>query len=346
MTMTKWKKISKLQILSIIFVVLWASHTNATTLRWSPSSGSPSGYKVYYGTNANNPSKSKDVGNKTSYNIDQLPLSENVRYYFRVSAYNAQGESAPCPPVGYTPGDSTPPSPPKGLASKSVSVSSDKLAFSAKPNRSEALALEGRKLKGNAYIFLDTRKTNINQVTFFIDGLKSKTEKAAPYDLAGSKSATAFPYNTTKLKDGRHVIMAEIKLKNGSTQTISAPFYVQNNPSYVQNNPSPVLPYKLAYSTKPDRSKAVPLEGRSLKGEAYIFLDTKKTNINQVTFYIDGRKSRTEKAAPYDLAGSKSATAFPYNATNLKDGRHVIMAEIKLKNGSTQTISAPFKVIN
>ncbi len=340
MTMTKWKKISKLQILSIFFVVLWASHINAATLRWSPSSGSPTGYKIYYGTNANNPSKSKDVGNKTSYNIDQLPLSENVRYFFCVSAYNAEGESAPCPPVGYTPGDSTPPSPPKGLTtSKSVSVSSYKLAFSAKPDRSKAVALDGRKLKGKTYIFLDTRKTNINQVTFYMDGLKLRTEKGAPYDFAGGKSAKASPYNTTKLKDGRHVIMAKIKLKNGSTQTISAPFFVENNSSSV-------LPYKLAFSTRPDRSKAVPLDGRNLKGKAYIFLDTRKTNINQVTFYIDGVKSRIEKGAPYDFAGGKSAKAFPYNTTKLKDGRHVIMAKIKLKNGSTQTISAPFKVVN
>jgi hypothetical protein len=70
---------------------------------------------VYYGTNAGNPSNSKKVGNVTAYNLDQLPLSENVQYFICVSAYNASGESAPCAPVGYMPGDSTPPKPPFGL---------------------------------------------------------------------------------------------------------------------------------------------------------------------------------------------------------------------------------------
>ena len=88
---------------------------NAATLNWKSSQGNPDGYKVYYGTDANNPSHSKDVGNVTQYNIDQLGLPENVQYYFYVTAYNTHGESAPCPPVAYTSGDTTPPVAPIGL---------------------------------------------------------------------------------------------------------------------------------------------------------------------------------------------------------------------------------------
>ncbi len=113
--MPKNQKISLYYVITICCLIISVCRVNAATLNWTASTGNPTGYKVYYGTNANSPSNSKDVGNVTNYNIDQLPLSENVRYYFSVSAYNAEGESATCPPVAYTPGDSTPPVPPVGL---------------------------------------------------------------------------------------------------------------------------------------------------------------------------------------------------------------------------------------
>lgn len=108
-------KILLIQIISVSCVFFAVAGVNAATLNWLASNGNPTGYKIYYGTDANSPSNSKDVGNVTRYNIDQLPLYENIRYYFCVSAYNAEGESATCPPVSYTPGDSSPPLPPVGL---------------------------------------------------------------------------------------------------------------------------------------------------------------------------------------------------------------------------------------
>ncbi len=115
---------------------------------------------------------------------------------------------------------------------------------------------------------------------------------------------------------------------------------------FLSCNPESILPYKLAFSASPDRSNAVPLDGLQLKNNAYVFLDTQKTNIAKVTFFIDGLESWTEKGAPYDLAGGKSATAFPFNTAKLEDGSHTILAKINLDNGSTQSISAPFYVIN
>lgn len=109
------KEIIVLCIISIFLGVLSASDVNAATLNWHPSSGNPDGYKIYYGTATNPLANSKDVGNVTRYNIDNLPLSENVQYSLSVSAYNTIGESSPCPPVVYKPGDTTPPSPPIGL---------------------------------------------------------------------------------------------------------------------------------------------------------------------------------------------------------------------------------------
>jgi len=103
---------------TLILFTLAAGLSSAASLAWNSSSGTVEGYKVYYGTNVSNPSNSVDVGTVTQYNIDTLGLSENVQYYFCVSAYNTAGESAPCSPVAYTSADTTPPIPPIGLVAE------------------------------------------------------------------------------------------------------------------------------------------------------------------------------------------------------------------------------------
>jgi hypothetical protein len=105
----------KVIVMAAVIACATVTLASATNLVWDASSGTVDGYKVYYGTNASNPSTSVDVGNSTQYNIDTLPLSENTQYFFCVSAYNTAGESNPCPPVAYTPADTTPPAPPIGL---------------------------------------------------------------------------------------------------------------------------------------------------------------------------------------------------------------------------------------
>ncbi len=92
--------------------------TAAETLVWDTSSGTVDGYKVYWGTNSTDRSNSTDVGNILQYDLNNLPLSEGVTYYLSVSAYNAVGESQPCAPVVFTPGDNTPPIPPVGLTTE------------------------------------------------------------------------------------------------------------------------------------------------------------------------------------------------------------------------------------
>ena len=109
-----------IKIVMVIFIatISLAGMVSAANLVWDPSSGTVEGYKVYYGTSASNPSTSVDAGAVTQYSIESLPLSENVQYYFCVSAYNTAGESDPCAPVAYTPADTTPPTPPVGLVAE------------------------------------------------------------------------------------------------------------------------------------------------------------------------------------------------------------------------------------
>lgn len=66
-----------------------AAHAARITLAWNASTGTVSGYRIYYGTDPSSLASSVDVGNQTSYPVDGL--TTGVRYYFEVRAYNAEG---------------------------------------------------------------------------------------------------------------------------------------------------------------------------------------------------------------------------------------------------------------
>jgi hypothetical protein len=103
---------------SVAFLsIFMAGSAVAATISWAPSTGETSGYYLHYGTSAYSAIKKINVGNKTQYNLDAIPLTSGKKYYFWVTAYNAAGESKPTQAIPYTRGDTTPPSPPKGLTS-------------------------------------------------------------------------------------------------------------------------------------------------------------------------------------------------------------------------------------
>lgn len=95
--------------------MIFAPSVWAASLVWDPNTDAVDGYKVYYGTSKTNLSKVVDVGKATQCNLDKLPLTEKVQYFFSVSAYNSAGESGKTTPLSYTPADTTPPAPPTGL---------------------------------------------------------------------------------------------------------------------------------------------------------------------------------------------------------------------------------------
>ena len=58
--------------------------------------------------------------------------------------------------------------------------------------------------------------------------------------------------------------------------------------------------YQLLLSTRSDRSNAVKLDGQTISGDVYIFLNP-EAYVSQVVFSIDGQTHNTENYAPYDL---------------------------------------------
>ena len=116
----KWEGLMRqgifLAILVATILVCGPILCHAETLVWDASSGQVDGYKVHWVTRKNSQRNTRDVGNRTRYDLNKLPLSEGVTYYLSVSAYNKAGESPPCEPVVFIPGDNTPPAPPIGLS--------------------------------------------------------------------------------------------------------------------------------------------------------------------------------------------------------------------------------------
>ena len=68
---------------------------------------------------------------------------------------------------------------------------------------------------------------------------------------------------------------------------------------------------RLALSLNPDRSSASRLDGSRVNGKIYVFV-RKSKKLDKVDFYIDtpqwrkGAPVRTDKKAPFDLAGTKA----------------------------------------
>lgn len=120
-------------------------------------------------------------------------------------------------------GGSSPPPPPPPPTTSAVSI-----VNSGSPNRSNASNLNGATVDGNLYVLV-TPDSDVDQVQFFIDNNFIKTEGFAPFDLQGGPGNAANPFDSTDLSNGNHTLRADILFNNGSTDSISANFTVDND---------------------------------------------------------------------------------------------------------------------
>jgi Glycosyl hydrolase family 12 len=109
---------------------------------------------------------------------------------------------------------------------------------------------------------------------------------------------------------------------------------------------------RLAVSLNSDRSSAARLDGSTVNGKIYVFVRNSKT-LDKVDFFIDSPRwtnrppVRTDKKAPFDLAGTKTnGRARPYNTAKLTDGTHTIRVVMTWADGTTSTRRGRFKVHN
>ena len=93
------------------------------------------------------------------------------------------------------------------------------LMVSATRDLSNAAPLAGQTVSGTIYVFL-TPEDQVAEVAFALDGQATRVERQAPFELGYS--------DTTTLANGNHTASGRITLQDGSTQTVSAAFTVQN----------------------------------------------------------------------------------------------------------------------
>ncbi|MGH8984928.1 MAG: BACON domain-containing protein, partial [Acidimicrobiia bacterium] len=109
--------------------------------------------------------------------------------------------------------------------------------------------------------------------------------------------------------------------------------------------------YELLVSSSPNRAEPVPLAGTTVGGEIYAFLDA-EDGVSEVAFYLDdpdrsGPPVQVERGAPYDFAGTESdGAAAPFDSATLVDGGHEVTALVERSDGSSDVVSAAFRVAN
>ena len=103
---------------------------------------------------------------------------------------------------------------------------------------------------------------------------------------------------------------------------------------------------QLMVSASPMRENARPLEGATLSGEAYIFLEPMLANIKEVAFYLNDPQGispvQLEAVAPFDFAGSREEGAYPFRVDDLNRRDNVVTAKVTLASGESETLSAAF----
>ncbi len=108
------RKFACLAMAVLVLALLTPLDSSAETrLSWDSVSGNVTGYRIWYGKAKDSHTSSKELGNVTEYSLNNLPLEEDVKYYFVVRAYNSGGESGDSNEVSWTAEDLTPPLPPE-----------------------------------------------------------------------------------------------------------------------------------------------------------------------------------------------------------------------------------------
>lgn len=227
------------------------------------------------------------------------------------------------------------------VAARPAGAESGSLLVSPNADRSGATALDGATVSGTAYVFLST-SDDVQRVVFSLDGADVQVESYSPYDFAGSENPLAKPWSSSSAGDGPHTISALVSLVGGGDFTVSASFTVDNATA-----PPPPAPADgaLLVSQSSDRGGATALEGATLSGDVYAFLQT-GASVSRVEFSLDGAQQWTENTAPYDFAGTSGGAATAWSTTNVADGNHTISAVVVQPDASSFTVTASFTVAN
>lgn len=156
------------------------------------------------------------------------------------------------------------------MAPASGQTSTYSLLVSTSPNRSAPLALDGRAVSGDIYVFV-APDSGIKKVRFWVDdaqrlGPVFKDEGGAPWDLAGThkNGVTALPFDASTLGNGAHNVTAVVSLLAGGSETLSADFTV--GPGEPEEPGLTLSPGQLSFTVEPDGTSSAGLSVGTTSG--------------------------------------------------------------------------------
>lgn len=105
---------------------------------------------------------------------------------------------------------------------------------------------------------------------------------------------------------------------------------------------------EIAVSKSRYREPSSPLNRNTVHGNVYVFVSPEfpNTDFDRVDFYLDGRKVKTERYAPYDLNGTYNGKGTRLDTRNLDDGQHTVAVALVRDNGEKEYRAATFSVNN
>ncbi len=214
------------------------------------------------------------------------------------------------------------------------------LLLSETSSRTSGTELDGAAFDAadTAYVFVQRRAgaPSIHSTTFTIDGTSFSTDRAAPYDLAGTKvNGRAYGFDLSLLSAGTHEIAVTVRYADGTSEALLAQVTVAGPGSRA-----------LMVTPNRDRSGLVPLDGATVTGRVAIVLSPldEVTDAAVVTFSVDGWLRQIQFGAPYDLAGGTASRATLFDTRALRPGQHIISATVWLLGGGTRTFTATFTI--
>ncbi len=206
-----------LSFISLVALILFIATTNVhsaqVTLVWSPNTELDlAGYKIYTGPSSENYDNVHDVGNETSYTIQNL--TEGQTYFIALTAYNTlNNESGYSESVVYTVPilDLTAPSTPTSLQATTISTSQINLSWNAS---SDNIGVTGYRIYRDS-----TQIATTSNTTYQDTGLSPSTTYSytvSAYDAAGNVSgqSSASSDTTLSLPVNNHPVLSSVGNKS------------------------------------------------------------------------------------------------------------------------------------
>ncbi len=206
------------------------------------------------------------------------------------------------------------------------------IAWSPSPSRLPAEPLDGDVVAGDLYAFVTPTypARPVAMVRFFVDGVLVQVERQAGYDLGGGRWDRSYPFDTFRLRDGRHRLDVVVTFADGGEQPLSTTFVVDNGDAV----PPPSAGILLLGDVPLERAVvAAPAAVRLAPGPGW---PGDPAQVRYVLFYVDAVLVGYDDTPTYTLAPDALAA--------LAEGQHMVQAIVELADGTTRTVNASFTV--